>query len=76
MTTMLNVNVLAQMLGEQQGEEAAQVGLNTVLGVFVPLLQQFILEGKAAEDSGHDIKQVCTSWLGLWWLLAHLFLCC
>ena len=57
--------VVAQMFNEQQGGEAAQVGLNTVLGVFAPLLQQFILEGKAAEDSGHDIKQVGTSWLGL-----------
>ena len=53
-----------------------QLGLSTVLGVFAPLLQQFILEGKAAEDSGHDIKQVCTSWLGLWWLLKDHLLCC
>ena len=52
---------MAQMLDEQQGEEAMQLGLSTVLGVFGPLLQQFILEGKSAEDSGHDIKQVCTS---------------
>ena len=35
-----------------------QLSLSSMLGVFAPLLQQFILEGKAAEASGHDIKQV------------------
>ena len=35
-----------------------QLSLGSLLGVVAPLLQQFILEGKAGEDSGHEIKQV------------------
>ena len=49
----------AQVLSESGGGVEGQLSLSTLLGVVAPLLQQFILEGKASEDSGHEIKQVC-----------------
>lgn len=48
----------AQVLNEAGPERAVQLSLSTLLDVVAPLLHQFILEGKAAEESGHDIKQV------------------
>ena len=48
----------AQVLTEAAPERAVQLSLSTLLDVVAPLLHQFILEGKAAEESGHDIKQV------------------
>ena len=48
----------AQVLNEAAPERAVQLSLSTLLDVVAPLLHQFILEGKAAEESGHDIKQV------------------
>lgn len=45
------------MLSECEPDSSVQLSLSSMLGVFAPLLQQFILEGKAAEASGHDIKQ-------------------
>ena len=47
------------MLTQSAGAAEGQLSLSTLLGVVAPLLQQFILEGKASEDSGHEIKQVC-----------------
>ena len=48
----------AQVLSKSGGGVEGQLSLSTLLGVVAPLLQQFILEGKASEDSGHEIKQV------------------
>lgn len=39
-------------------ESSSKLSLSTLLDIVAPVLQQFILEGKAAEDSGHEIKQV------------------
>ena len=47
-----------QVLNEAGAEGEVQLSLSTLLDIVAPLLQQFILEGKAAEESGHDIKQV------------------
>jgi len=47
------------VLNEAGAEGEVQLSLSTLLDIVAPLLQQFILEGKAAEASGHDIKQVC-----------------
>ncbi len=47
-----------QVLNEAGAESEVQLSLSTLLDIVAPLLQQFILEGKAAEESGHDIKQV------------------
>lgn len=47
-----------QVLHESGKASDAQLSLGSLLGVVAPLLQQFILEGKAGEDSGHEIKQV------------------
>ena len=47
-----------QVLNGAGAEGEVQLSLSTSLDIVAPLLQQFILEGKAAEESGHDIKQV------------------
>jgi len=52
------------VLNESGTDGAVQLSLSSLLGVITPLLQQFILEGKAAEESGHDIKQV--SHIAIW----------
>lgn len=31
-------------------------GVGTLLGVIAPLIQQMIIEGRAAEGGGHDLK--------------------
>ncbi len=49
---------MVQVLDEAGTESKVQLSLSTLLDIVAPLLQQFILEGKAAEESGHDIKQV------------------
>ena len=48
-----------QVLSEPGEQLPDKLSLATLLDIVAPLLQQFILEGKAAEDSGHEIKQVC-----------------
>ena len=48
----------AQVLNESGSSAEGQLSLSSLLGVVAPLLQQFIIEGKAGEDSGHEIKQV------------------
>ena len=48
-----------QVLSEPGEQAPAKLSLATLLDIVAPVLQQFILEGKAAEDSGHEIKQVC-----------------
>lgn len=47
-----------QVLKESDEHISGKLSLSTLLDVVAPVLQQFILEGKAAEDSGHEIKQV------------------
>ncbi|KAL0035339.1 hypothetical protein WJX77_001780 [Trebouxia sp. C0004] len=49
---------LTKVLNEAGSECEVQLSLSTLLDIVAPLLQQFILEGKAAEESGHDIKQI------------------
>ncbi|KAL0044331.1 hypothetical protein WJX82_000142 [Trebouxia sp. C0006] len=49
---------LTKVLNEAGAEGKVQLSLSTLLDIVAPLLQQFILEGKAAEASGHDIKQI------------------
>ncbi|KAL0018407.1 hypothetical protein WJX79_009395 [Trebouxia sp. C0005] len=49
---------LTKVLNEAGAEGEVQLSLSTLLDIVAPLLQQFILEGKAAEESGHDIKQI------------------
>lgn len=46
------------MLRESDEHKSGRLSLSALLDVVAPLLHQFILEGKAAEDSGHEIKQV------------------
>ena len=47
-----------QVLNEAHQQGSSKLSLSTLLDIVAPVLQQFILEGKAAEDSGHEIKQV------------------
>ena len=47
-----------QVLNEAPEQSSSKLSLSTLLDIVAPVLQQFILEGKASEDSGHDIKQV------------------
>ena len=49
-----------QVLIEAPEQSSSKLSLSTLLDIVAPVLQQFILEGKAAEDSGHEIKQVTT----------------
>ena len=48
----------AQVLNEAGEQSSSKLSLSTLLDIVAPVLQQFVLEGKAAEDSGHEIKQV------------------
>lgn len=50
-----------QVLTVSSREGETKLSLSSLLDVVAPVLQQFILEGKAAEDSGHEIKQVPSS---------------
>ena len=49
-----------QALSNAHEHSSSRLSLSTLLDIVAPVLQQFILEGKAAEDSGHEIKQVNT----------------
>lgn len=52
------------MLNETDEQRHSRLSLSTLLDIVAPVLQQFILEGKAAEDSGHEIKQVTATEVG------------
>ena len=58
-TTLEFVWMLLQALKGDGGTEAPALSVRVRMVVLVPLLQQFILEGRATEGSGHDTKQVC-----------------
>ncbi|KAK9818396.1 hypothetical protein WJX72_012002 [[Myrmecia] bisecta] len=40
------------------GEGQAGLSVSSLLGIAMPLLQQFIVEGKGAEASGHEMKEI------------------
>ena len=48
-------SALPQALQEPSGNAAAP-GVGILMGVAVPLIQQMIVEGKAAEGGGHELK--------------------
>lgn len=47
-----------QVLTEAGEQSSSKLSLSTLLDIMAPVLHQFVLEGKAAENSGHEIKQV------------------
>ena len=53
--------MLLQALRGDGDTERPALSVRVQMVVLVPLLQQFILEGRATEGSGHDTKQVCRS---------------
>ena len=63
---------MLQVLTAPEEERACKLSVSSLLDVVAPMLQQFILEGKAAEDSGHEIKQVQLSLLAQTTTREHL----
>lgn len=53
--------MLLQALRGDGDTKGSALSARVQMVVLVPLLQQFILEGRATEGSGHDTKQVCRS---------------
>jgi hypothetical protein len=47
--------VLPQAL-QDPSDNAVPPGVGILMGVAVPLIQQMIVEGKAAEGGGHELK--------------------
>ena len=48
--------VLSEQALQQPADGVAAPGVGTLMVIVVPLIQQMIVEGKAAEGGGHELK--------------------